>query len=917
MNRFRSICALALALACAMVSAAAPQQPASWSDPTMSIDAVETRSLAALDLRTIAEDDAFNEAAGKPPRFAIATEVMITPHTAGTWRQSGDTSIWRLRVTGKETASFNFGFTRYRLPAGAQLFVHAADRSQSAGPYTEAHNNEHEQLWTPIIASDDVVIELDVPSASRGSVVLELTRINQGYRGFGTGLKGYQQPGIDLGGDGKACRNEAGLRSGSCNTDTTCLTPGDPWNLPRRAVGAYSVGGTDACTGSLVNNTANDRRMYFITATHCGVTAATAPSMVVYWNYESPTCRRPGTAASGVVVPRDPNISNTGASFRAATINPFSGGGCTDGTQCSDTTLVELTQPANPAFDLYWEGWDRTPTASTCAAPGDATLTTGLCASIHHPGVDEKRITFIEQDMLTGSIAASNGVHWRVLWDPTPPLLPAFPAGGALPPSVTEGGSSGSPLYNAQQRLVGVLSGGASFCGATGADLSDEYGKFSHAWEGLGTPATRLKDHLDPLGIAPSILNGISTAPFTQTPTPTTVGVCASQGSAGVSIAVGIDPGFEDPIAFAVSGEPTGSAAGVSPNPLTTPPGTVVLTVGNLAAATPGEYTMTVTATSGTHSVPLPIPFGLSAAAPGKSTLVQPVNGATGIGSQPTLTWNAEPSATGYRVELASDATFTTILVDETVVTTSYTLDFPLNGATTYFWRVTPSNHCGTGSMSLASSFRTALAPGQCDIGQTQTTLFLDTVDAGTNGWTTTGSTGASTWTRSTARPQSGTHAWHAANLATVSDQRLISPTIALPANENPLTLSFANWRQIEQSTAACWDGGILEVSTDGGVVFSQVPASKIIAGGGYRGPVGSGFGNPLTGLDAWCNDPARPYTDGPVVIDLGDYSGQDIRLRFRLGTDSSVAKEGWYVDDIKVSGCSSELIFADGFDGP
>ena len=59
-----------------------------------------------------------------------------------------------------------------------------------------------------------------------------------------------------------------------------------------------------------------------------------------------------------------------------------------------------------------------------------------------------------------------------------------------------------------------------------------------------------------------------------------------------------------------------------------------------------------------------------------------------------------------------------------------------------------------------------------------------------------------------------------------------------MPADQNPLTLRFANWRQIEQSTAACWDGGILEVSNDGGTQFTQVPNSRIIAGGVYRGPV-------------------------------------------------------------------------------
>ncbi len=912
--------ALALALTGVAASAADQPRPLTWSEAAASLDAVATRSYEALDLVTLAEEDLFNEAAGKPPRFAVANDVAITPLSGGTWEERGATSLWRLRVTGKETASFNFGFTRFRLPDEARLFIYAADRSVSAGPYTSFHNNDAEQLWTPIIDRADVVIELEVPTARKGQVLLELTKINQGYRGFGTAVKGYAQPDLETNGEGKACKNEGGTRSGSCNTDVTCLSEGDPWNLPRRSVGAYSRSGVDACTGSLVNNTANDRRMLFMTATHCGVTTSSAPSMVVYWNYESPTCRRPGSAASGVVVTRDPNITNTGATFLAATINPFTGGGCTNGTQCSDNTIVQLNQPANPAFNLYWAGWDRRDVASICSAPGDITQTTGLCASIHHPGVDEKRITFIEQNMVSGSIAASTGVHWRVMWDPTPPNLPAFPAGGALPPSVTEGGSSGSPLYNASQRLVGVLSGGASFCGATGSSLSDEYGKIAHAWEGLGTPTTRLKDYLDPVGGAPDFIDGIGSSAFRLAANPTSVGVCATAGSTTVSIDATADAGFTTPIALAITGAPTGSTAAVAPNPLT-PPGSATLTVSGLGAATAGNYNVVVTGTAGGDTFPVTIPFGLSSSSPGAASPTAPGNGDLGVGFTPTLTWaaGAGGAANSYRLEIATDAGFTAVVLDQVVTGTSYTLTTPLTGNTTYYWRVGATNYCGAAPTSAVYSFKTVAAPGQCADGQTQLSVFADNVDGGVNGWTTTGSTGASTWTRSTARPNSGTHSWFAPNIATVSDQRLISPAIALPTGQQPLTLSFQNWRQIEQSGAtACWDGGVLEVSTDGGTSFTPVPGASIIGGGAYRGAISGQYGNPLAGLSGWCDDPARPYTTGPVLVDLGAYAGQTINLRFRLGTDSSVSKEGWYVDDINVTSCAvlADPIFADGFEG-
>ena len=86
--------------------------------------------------------------------------------------------------------------------------------------------------------------------------------------------------------------------------------------------------------------------------------------------------------------------------------------------------------------------------------------------------------------MLLGDISSAVGVHWTANWDPTPPLLPNIqPLPASLPPSVTEGGSSGSPLYNAEQRLIGVLSGGASFCGVSADGLNDQYGGLFHAWE--------------------------------------------------------------------------------------------------------------------------------------------------------------------------------------------------------------------------------------------------------------------------------------------------------------------------------------------------------------------------------------------------------------------------------------------------
>ena len=447
----------------------------------------------ALDLENLAKEDAITDKiSGLPARFAVAQEVNADTHSLGRWQLLDDGRWqWQLTVKAEGATHLNFGFDRFNLPKGAELLVLGGEGMHQLGPYGQKDRLPHGQLWTPVVAGERAVLTLDLAAGSNPTEVdLHLQQVNQGYRGFGS--------------ESKQCK------SGSCNTDVACLASTDPWNQPRRAVGAYTRNGTATCTGSLVNNTRNDGRMLFATASHCNISSNNiAATVVVYWRYESPTCRTPGSASSGQPLARSTSRISQGLRLLAATNSPFSGGTAAPGTR-SDWTLLELqTPPANNDFELYWAGWDRSPPPTTCAAPSNSASTSGLCASIHHPNVDEKRITFVESAMTLSNISGASGVHWRSNWDPTPPLLPNIsPLPASLPPSVTEPGSSGSPLYNAQRRLIGVLSGGASFCGASSFDLNDDYGGLFHAWEGLGSATTRMKDHLDPLGIVPLQLDG-------------------------------------------------------------------------------------------------------------------------------------------------------------------------------------------------------------------------------------------------------------------------------------------------------------------------------------------------------------------------------------------------------------------------
>jgi len=451
----------------------------------------------ALDMSKIAAEDAAPKS--KPPRFAIARDVQFVPGKQGNWTETSDgRSTWRLQVNTPDAVHLNFGFSRFKLPESAQLLIRSNDGKGMLGPFTARDNSATGQLWTQILPGTAAEIELSVDTVERARIDLLLSRVGHGYRGFGFG--------------GKLCK------SGTCNMDVACLAGNDPWNEQRRSVAAITVGGTDTCTGALINNTRGDRRLLFATASHCVITGANVGQVLAYFNYESPSCRTPGSAASGQVVPK-PNTTLAGLAFLAATDtigSPFPGNVNTR----SDWTLLELRADPDPIrfanLNLFWAGWDRDPPPTNCSQPFSPSATDGLCASIHHPSVHEKRITFVQTPMQrddyrggTGLVASQ--IHWRADWDPTPPILPNIinpPA--TLTPGVTEPGSSGSPLFNANRRLIGVLSGGASFCGVSPAGLNDQYGGLFHAWDGLGTPTTRVRDYLDPLGTNPTSLNGIT-----------------------------------------------------------------------------------------------------------------------------------------------------------------------------------------------------------------------------------------------------------------------------------------------------------------------------------------------------------------------------------------------------------------------
>lgn len=392
----------------------------------------------ALDRASLAAEDEMRAAEGLPWRFALPEDVQLTPRNAGTWEDLPDgRRLWRLRVSGPGALSLNLGFTRFFLPDGARMSIYSPADPAAAQVYDAADNESHGELWTPVVIDDELVVEVEIEPADRPDLVLELSRINRGYRLFG---------------------EPTGEKSGLCNVNVVC-EEGDDWRDHIDTVAMISIGGFEKCTGFMVNNTALDARPLFMTAAHCLLNEDNDQTLVVYWNFQSPTCdeRGGGTKLD----------AQSGATWLATTQN-------------SDFTLVELEEDPDPAWNVKFAGWNRSTADPTSAV------------AIHHPSTDEKSISFENDPLITtsyyGNTAPGDGTHLRVAdWDL----------------GTTEGGSSGSPLFDQDGYVVGELHGGDAACGN---NRPDWYGRFSYAWDEGSTDSTRLSNWLDPLGTAPVTL---------------------------------------------------------------------------------------------------------------------------------------------------------------------------------------------------------------------------------------------------------------------------------------------------------------------------------------------------------------------------------------------------------------------------
>ncbi|MDR0798953.1 MAG: trypsin-like serine protease [Dysgonamonadaceae bacterium] len=391
-------------------------------------------------------------------QFAHKFYTHIEKGKQGTMQTLADgTKVWRAGIRSNGARSINLLFTKYNLPEGAKLFIYNTDHSHVIGAFDSRNNSEKQILPVRPVAGDAIIVEYSEPAGAAFEGELVIGEVNHAYRD------------LSFGGE---------LRSGPSIPDVVDY-PGDPYNdvpanylcMPDvlcdesdageaivRSTVLLIINGTSLCTGSLINNTENDEKPYLLTAIHCFTTTFPASNdfyteragtVIAFFNYQRPICGNDLKPAT--------EMSVSGAVPRAI-------------IEKKDIALLELKQTVPPYYNAYYAGWNAETTANNPPY-----------RNIHHPYGAPKRYGLYNSSLqaatATYGIFDSNS-HWRVT---------AWNVGS------THVGSSGSPIFDKDNLLVGTLSGGNSTC--TGATGSDYFARFAVGWAVDDSP---LQTYLDP-----------------------------------------------------------------------------------------------------------------------------------------------------------------------------------------------------------------------------------------------------------------------------------------------------------------------------------------------------------------------------------------------------------------------------------
>lgn len=380
-------------------------------------------------------------------RFAYGFNVNLTPDNSGSTTYLPDgTKVWRVKIHSENALSLNLIFDKYHLADGAQLFIYTPDKHQILGAFTSENNHNSGILATSILDGDSIIVEYIEPKGSTGEI--SIGKVNHGFKDI------RKLPAFGI--------------SETCEVDVNCTK--DAEERSKRSVALIVFNGETLCSGSLINNTANDGTPYLLSAAHCiafdnkKTASEMAASSVFYFNYETPHC-----------------LDNIQGTLEMS----LSGASIVKIHEKTDLLLLLLDENPPADYNTYYAGWNISSTID------------GLVYTIHHPEGDVKKIskslsapTDNTFECCSDNIDFSINAHWDV-------------AGWEY--GITEGGSSGAPLFNSNHQIIGALSGGyePSGCGITSHDF---FYRINKVWK---TRNVSLSTALDPIKSEETQIGGL------------------------------------------------------------------------------------------------------------------------------------------------------------------------------------------------------------------------------------------------------------------------------------------------------------------------------------------------------------------------------------------------------------------------
>ncbi|MCH7534571.1 MAG: trypsin-like peptidase domain-containing protein, partial [Bacteroidetes bacterium] len=386
-----------------------------------------------INFAIVAQEDSLNaKKGGTPFRFGIECSTNFTTSNSGTFYSLPDSSrLWRLNIRSEDALSISLIFEDFNIPVGATLHLYNLDETSEIGAHTSRNNRSDGFLGTDLVFGEEITVEYFEPAAVVGQGNFTIATVVHGYRG----------PSI------QESLDKAGVvnTSGDCNYDVNCDV-GVDWQVVKESVAMYFRGG-NSCSGTLINNSCNDGKPYFLTADHCVFNDA--GTFVFRFNWESKV---------------DEEVCGMGDPSTETPYNTINGSDLLTNDPQSDYALLELNNlQVQDAIDwnLVYAGWDNTDNVPTAPV-----------TSIHHPSGDVKKICVENNDVTPDNMVNTAFDTWRVAdWDV----------------GVTEQGSSGSPLFDKDQRIIGQLWGGEAACDVSDPtddnDEPDYYGRFGVSWD--------------------------------------------------------------------------------------------------------------------------------------------------------------------------------------------------------------------------------------------------------------------------------------------------------------------------------------------------------------------------------------------------------------------------------------------------